>query len=625
MPFPKLISDGLEITCIVTEVDWSTKLAISHYLPGDVTEGLSNIESRRPAAEAMLLTISTKIAAEATEAQALRQTLSSLGTAWVGMPIYSDEFLGSDAATPGARIYDSQKLIDLTVPAIVARDAALIADHTYAPLIVGHITQLPAIEPINGTLALCSVTVTEDSPWDFRVGVFGATSVGFWPDLQPDWSSPPKETPIVDYEFERIGMMREQVIDRTESRTRLTTEAGFSLITKAEVASLLSFYLASRGQLRPFIAPCWFAPDGGHDWPLTDVERANPALVLDQPSAQAPDIGVFRFSDDVLKLDFTTSTIAASTVRLSQVLDEVDYQGIIKPAPQRPARIFLYRVSYDVPGQVVYRFTTCWRPLTRTDDGTYQPAPMLHEQIEGGLDLSNEGLTLNSSVFDGNPLARFASNSLEGRLWLDVYECESDPINPDGAVLRWHGTVAAAPQTGRKYTARCEWLGGLLDREGPNVRIGPACNTCFMSPRCGHSKAALARTGIIQGVDAGAYPKLYSVMWDATEQPVSDALFPTAKVEIGEGESYESRLVLGPTRINQGGGWTGLRLDRPFRRPLSELIGATITWYPECDRSLAMCKLLDPIGWRARFRGHPNIPLVNLSLPSDNAATGGKK
>ncbi len=592
MPFATLTSDGLSILCLLVDHDWKeTQFAVSHYFPDDITAGLSNRESRRPEAEALLLSVGIKIIADSDEAQDLRQTLATLGKGWVGVPLLNDQFLGADYATAGARAYAPQRFLDLTAPAIVADGDSLTAEHTYAPLVVGHITELPPIEPISGTAALCAATLTEDSPWDFRLGINATIAAGTWPEvLLPDWSTPPTQTPVHGLEFARIGLQREQTIAQEERAFVWASESSFTLADKTELATLLGFFLASRGRWTPFDGSLGFTPG--------------------TPTAEAPNVTKLRFADRTLKIFFASSQVATARVKFQQVPWEI--VGTAGETPQQPARIFLYQITYGVPGPVLFRFTNCWRPLTRTDDGTYAPAPMQHEAIDGGLDLQGEDITLNSFLFDGNPLAMFNPNILEGRLWLRAFEIETDPIDADEAVLKWFGSIAKAPQTGRAFAAECQWLGGLLDREVPNVRFGPMCNTFFLSSRCGHLKSTWAKTGTLSSSSE-------NTIFIATADAAAANTYAPGKIEVGAGLTYESRVIVAST---PGTGGQELTLDRPLRQAATD---QDITYYRICDRTVARCKELDPTGWKGRFRGHPNTPQVNLSLPQAADTPAGKK
>lgn len=603
MPVSTLTSDGLSIVCLLFEHDWNTEFTVSHFFPTDIAEGLSGRESRRPEAEELLLTVGVRIWAEDDEAQALRLVLATLGKGWVGVPILADQFLGADLLAAGARIYAAQRYIDLTSPAIITADDIPVSDHVYAPLVVGHITEVPAIEPAAGGLALCGLTLTEDSSWIFRIGINATVSeTTIFPTptdsgptkLVPDWTSPPTQQPVHGLSFERIGHQREQTIAGEERALVWTCQADFTLTDKTEIARLLGFFRKQRGSWGSFPAPLWFTP-GTPDVP-----------------GYAPHDTTVRFTERTLKLSFATPQVATAQVGFTQVPWEI--AGVAGETPKQPARIYLYQITYDVPSPVVWRFTNGWRPLARTDDGTYTPAPMEHESIDGGLDLANEKLTLNSFLFEGNPLDLFNPSVLEGRMWLRIYAIETDPIDPNAATLVWYGSIAAAPQTGRKYAAECQWLGGITDLEIPNVRVGPMCNTHFLSVPCGHRKEDWAKAGTLSS-------KSGNVVVIAASDAAAANTYAPGKLEVGAGLTFESRFVTASTPVVGG---QQLTLDRPLRQAVT-VPGQAVTYYRTCDRSVATCKALDPTGWKARFRGHPNLSQVALSLPTQSSAPSGKK
>lgn len=591
MPFVTLQSEGLSIVCFLVEHDWETKFSVSHYFPAAITAGLTNREERVPQAEAMLLTVGVDILAEAEEAQALRETFATLGKSWVGVPILADAFLGADSANPEYRIYAPQKLLDLTAPAIVPATATLVPDHEYAPLVVGHVTELPDLNPLSGNLAVCPMTLTEDSPWAFRVGAFTAVSPGTWPDiLIPDWSSAPTQTPVSGLEFGRIGLLREQTIAHEEMAFQWTVESTFGLSGKREISTLVAFFASSRGPYLPFDASLWFTPG--------------------EATATAPHASKVRFGDATLKLEFTTSCEAEAKIKFIQLPWEI--LGTAGETPQRPPRIFLYQFTYDVPGPVYWRYTNCWRPLSRSGDGVYESRPFDHSSLTGGLDLQAEDVKLDSFLFEGSPFALFNPDVLEGKLWLKVFEIASDPINPDAAELVWTGTIVAAPQTGRKIEAEGKWLGGILEQEFPNVRVGPLCNTCFLSSRCKHLKADWAQYGTLAAANGA---KVVVANGDVSAANT----YAPGKLELGVGLSYEGRLIVSSRPVADG---QELTLDFGLRQAP---YGQQVTYYRSCDRTVARCKELDPTGWKRRFRGHPNVPTKNLSLPSTNDTATGKK
>lgn len=212
--------------------------------------------------------------------------------------------------------------------------------------------------------------------------------------------------------------------------------------------------------------------------------------------------------------------------------------------------------------------------------------------------------SINARLFD--------PNVLEGVLWLRVYALDSWPLDPDAATLLWYGSIAAAPQTGRKFSAECLWLGGILDREVPAVRYGPNCNTWMFSRRCGHLKADFAQAGTLSESDGNTIVVTCS---DAA----AENFYAPGRIELGGGLAYESRMIVASVAVAGGQRFT---LSQPLRQAAAD---QAITFYQTCDRTKASCKALDPTGWKGRFRGHPNAPQINLSLPQGTASAGGKK
>jgi hypothetical protein len=588
LSFPILYSDSLSIICLLTPADWSMDVSVSHLFAARVTSGLSDREDRVPEAEQMLLTAFCGISAEGSEAQALRNMLATLGTGWVGYPLWMDQFSGDSAP----KCYAAQRIIDLTAPAILAAGATLDSSHTYAPLLVGHITELPPIRPSDGDdAATCEFTVTEDSPWDFRIGPAVSMEIGTWPTaLSPDWSDAPVETPVRELEFERIGYLRQQVIGQQERALRWTSKAGFTMLSGEEIGTLIGFYSACRGPWKPFDSAFWYTPG--------------------DPTQNAPHSSMVRFDDEALVISYVDTESATAEIKLIEVPWEI--AGVSGETPQQPPRLYLYRFTYAIPEPVTFRFTNCWRPMTVTGDGIYTPAPMEHEDMNSGLTLTTEDVTLNSFESPGNPLAMFNPNVLEGKLELRIYEIETEPIDPDQQKLVWAGTVTRAPKTGRRYSAEGKFLGGLIDREGPMVRIGPSCNTDFCSNECGHDLAAFKKIGTL----ATASGTTVVVSADDTE---TENTYAPGCICVGTGLAWETRTVIASAPVTGGQQFT---LDRPLRQAAS---GQTVTYYRICDRSVAVCKALDPDGWKARFRGHPNLPVYSLSLPTAESSNSGKK
>lgn len=587
MPVSSLSFGGLTISCLLFPHEWSVAQSLVHRFPGEIEQGLSGREGRRPDDEALRHTAKISLVLSDADAHDFRQALATIGTGWFGVPIWSDRLLGSAWAT---RVYDPQVIVDLTTPALVAGGSGLTGTDLYAPLLVGHIDTLPDIAALTDGTCELSFTLTEDSPWAFRVGVRTSASAGTWPaTLTPNWLSNPIDRPTQGLTFQSIGEQRERAIEDQEVAFRWAQDADFLLADRTALGTLLAFFVASQGGRQPFTAPWWFKPG--------------------TPTAEAPASTTARFAVDSLQLDFDTDSVATCKIRFLQVPWEIS--GVGGETPVQPARIFLYRFTHNLPTPQITRFTNWVRTLTRSADGDYLPAPMKHAEINEGIALAAEEITLDSFIFSGNPLTLFVPFILEAALILEVFEVENDPINPDGATLRWTGEVKKAQQTGRKITATASFLGGLPARQVPGVYIGTTCNTSLFSTRCGLTAATFKKTGTLTS-KSGLTLVVATGATDAAD------VFAHGWVEVGSGATFERRGILNST---PGSGTQTLVIDWPLRQAAS---GQAVAFYPGCDLTAATCTA--KFSNFARFRGHPNLPQVNLSLPSATPpTTGGKK
>lgn len=588
MSIVTLTSDGLDIACVKFLHDWSVKLSINYRFPGELTSGLSGREERRPGDEALRLTAGVRLSLEPAEADALRQFFATVGKGWIGIPLWNDVMTGAEWAA-GQAIHAPQRLLDLTGDVIVEASAGLEPENLYAPLLVGHIDELPTLELFDDTRADVAFTLFEDSPWAFRIGINSAGTAGLWPSaLVPDWTSPPRDVPAHGLTFAPLGEGRERTIDGEERAFRWSQDAEFWLNGRGEVRTLLAFFLASQGQRQPFVAPWWFKPGTA--------------------TAETPHSTTVRFAADSLALDYFTDADATVRVGVTQLPWEI--AGVDGEVPVQPSRIFLYKLTYALPAPVTYRFTNCWRPLTRAADGTYEPRPFKHRELTGTLDLKGNQISIDSFLFASNPLALFHPNIREGRLYLTIYEIETDPINADSATVKWFGEIRSARVTGRKVDAAGVFVGQILNRQLPNVLIGPRCNTRLFSPKCGLDRATFLRTGTFD-VSSGLTIDVTTAATDAANT------FAHGEIEIGTGAAWEVRTILTSAPISGGQRFT---IDWPVRQAAA---GQDVAFVRGCDLSAATCTAL---GNFERFRGHPNRPTTNFSLPAmQTAGAPGKK
>jgi hypothetical protein len=590
MPISNLSSDGINIACLLLSHEWSVRLSVSHRFAGNVTAGVSDREERRPEDEALRLGAAIHLQLPKADGDALRQRLATLGKTFVGVPLWMDALtIDAEGAVWPSRIYAAERLINLTTPAIVAKDAILTPGEVYAPLLVGHIDELPPITALDEENCELTFSLTEDSGWTFRVGINATDVPGVWPpSLVPDWFTSPVDQPLHGLEFLQIGEQRERSIEGEERPFRWEQTGEFWFKSRAEVRSILAFFVACEGPRQEFTAPVWFKPG--------------------EATAETPHSTKMRFKGDVLTLDYFDDADATARVELTQLPWEI--AGVEGETPKQPARIFLYQFTYSLPVPVMWRFTNWPRPLVRPGDGTYAPAPIKHRETTGTLDLRGNELALDSFIFADNPLKLYHPDIREGRIWLQLLEVESDPINPATATVKWFGEIRSVKTTGRKLEASGLFIGQILERQLPNVILGESCNTRLFSRRCGLVRADYAKLGTLTS-NAGLVLEIATAAVDAA------GAFAFGDIEVGSGATWELRSIVNSVPIVGG---QRITVDYPVRQAA---VGQGVNFARGCDLKEATCKAL---GNFERNAGHPRRPKTNLSIPAQAAASApGKK
>ncbi len=576
MPILNLTSDGLDIAVLAFPHEWSQAFSLTHSLPCSVTRRQSGREGRRPKSEAIRFTAEVRLVLAGDDAQACRQMLATLGDGWVGLPLWVDARTGADWAD---RLYDAQRLIDLTAGAIVAHDSTLDDEHTYAPLLVGHFEgELPELPADSDQQVSFQFTVLEDSPYTFRVGINGEGEAGEFPaTLKPDWVDTLRQQAQHGLEFGGIAEIRERTIEGQEMAFRWAQAARFTL-DREGVRALLAFFVASEGLRRSFTTPLWFAPGTA--------------------SAEAPHTTTCRLATDALTINFLSSDIGSCELGMVQTPWEIE--GVEGETPEQPPRVFFYKFTYALPEPQIYRFTNWERELSRTADGTYIPAPMRHRDIRETLDLKDNAVALESFYFDGNPLQLWRPDRIEAPLLLSIYETETWPIDPDAAVLRWTGEVKRPSYIGKRIDAQGLFLRGILDRQLPRILASRKCQVEIFSAPCGLNRAALTQAGTFENATGCVLE-----IGGESSSPADTYVYGT--IEIGSGLTWEQRGIIASEPIDGG---QRITVDWPVRQAAT---GQAVAMVRGCNRDWDTCKGL---GNQARFRGIPNLPQVNLSLPT---------
>jgi hypothetical protein len=588
MPIADLNFLGLDIRCLLSPHEWSTNFVLIPRFPSDVTAGETDREGRRAEDEALRFNVQLHLLTMDADAQALRVAKATLGTGWVGVPVWPDRQLG---ATWADRALDPQVLIDLTAVALVAHDAVLDPTHTYAPLLVGHVDTFGETSVLTRGMGDEKLVITGDAPWEFRIGVNAVVASGTFPEsLAPSWVSEPIERALQGVTFEQIGEQRVRMAENVEKPFKWAQDAEFLLASRADLRTFLGFFLASQGPRKNFDQPWWFTPGDA--------------------TPEAPATTKARFASESVELQFETDSVARVVIQVVQVPWEI--VGVGGETPPQPPRVYYYKLTHRVPTPQIWRFTNWPRALTRAGDGDYVPSSFKHQEISEGIDFYAEEVTIDSFVFDGNPLNLLVPFQLEGPLDLEIWEGETDPIDPDAATLRWTGEIKRAQQVGRRITAIATFLGGLPSLELPPFRICTTCNTNLFEPACGLLAADYEQAGTLTA-------KVGMVLTITTAAANAADYFANGWIEMGAGATFERRNIIASSPVAGG---QQLVIDWPLRQAAA---AQAVRFWPGCSLTKANCQLFAG-NWKTRFLAYPNLPQVNLSLPSFSMpGSGGKK
>jgi hypothetical protein len=571
--FPIVTHNGNQVALLLAPPNMGDGYSITYTVATSLDEGLSGRESRRVRHEAPRLEQTTAYTLEAAQADAWRKMLPILGTAYVGVPLWCDYLLGSQWAD---RIHDAQFLVRFSNSSIIAATDALLANEYYAPLLLGRLKDPPAGAALNEQVLEFSLTVREDSPWEYRIGPKDTVSNTTFPaNLAPDWTDV-QDKWVDGIELDAIGDGRVSTIDGEEKAPKWGQVAAFTLGSRSEIRTMVGFFSAARGRWAAFTAPVWFRPGTS--------------------TANTPYTTKARLASDSLTLNFEAGNVAATQISLWQVPWEINIPA--GEVPQQAARAFLYKFTYDLPTPEVTRWTSYEKPLTRTADGTYAPARIEHEGLKYGLNLDGGSVQLTTDRFAGNPLLRFVPFNAEARLLLEIRE--GSPDAPDAATVVWTGEITEATGTGKRIKATGDVFGALFERKFPRFLMQQGCNVTLFSTACGVNKATYQVTGTL----ASSIGNVLTVTCGSTQ---AANYYARGEVWIGSGSTLERRMILDST---PGTGTQELTVDRPLA--VNGAGGMAAVFWPGCDGQYSTCSA--KFNNKARFRGHPFMPRDNPAL-----------
>lgn len=599
---------GADLVLFMPDPNWKFAIEVIHRKETRTDAGKTGRENRWPRRYTMLHEISATWSLPQAETAALETQLADLSVptagdrVFFGMPMFMDQLAPASWAQ---RIYDAQWVLnyDETGYAIYAANAipAEPVRRWLAPLLVGRLQQRPVLQAKTNLRAQCSLRLLEKSPHDYRVApaAEGVVSAN-WPAALADrdnWRELPQSSTEEIMEYEEIGDGRMEAADGQEGTTRRTQQFLVTLKTRAQIRTLLNFFLARKGSVQSFTVPWLLQP--GADTPET------------------PHATRARFATDELRLLYKNDGLADAKISLVQLPWEIE--GVAGETPEQAPDAYFYRLTMDVPGgPLQWRYTNWETDLARAGDGTYKgdvEGWWEHDKITQTIDLSDDAVNLTSWLFEGNPLIRVVQRLVDVPIGIEIFK--GNPADPDAAVKVYEGEIEAVSIKSRKLSATTMVLGGRLTAKVPNFFFGPECNHEFCGAGCLLDTEDWTFTGTIESVSGN------EVTLVVTSNPpgatLDDDWFAKGWMSKGAGETYELKQIVRSLPLSGG------RQKLTLQRPLTEYTGGEVcTFMPYCGGTKGECQ--DKFGNYINFGGHPFISDRNLSIPRrETTPTAGKK
>ncbi len=540
----------------------------------------------------------------------------------------------------------------------------------------------PKFSAETDTLLSGKIKFTEDSPYARRLNPFpgdiptvGAgvpefSTLPLW-NIQPQWSQVLDHTEV-DILAKLIGLGRETVKYDAGNPTARGLEMEFFQDTRDGIASITRFFVDRRATTRPFMMPTFLGamvltqdlPIGGSPNLITieasrysdgdyaghpgapfvalvdpagvDPQRINAVDGGNLTTAHAISIAHAKIETKIgpllyvvfaeAKLSLIYDTDGQATTRIKVIEQPTEYAS---PQADLPERAKLYRVIEQVDVDVVRGLYTSYEKALVYNGQTYPPGPFEHKTVTADLKLGDklDFVTWDFSEISGvaaaNPVRKIVDGTLEGILWMDVFDVNA--LNPDDgtAFNEISGEVVGMDTTGKEWKGSLDPFGRFLDGDAPHFYWQKVCNVPLFSPHCAFGRPTMRED--FKSLGTIAAKTVNTVDLD----PVSGHPDPTAKdtdyfasggwLEGGTGLTFERRTVTHSETISG-------KLRLSFGRALLwQNIGDQLSFWPGCNGAVDTCRLVfDNL---LNFRGHPYRPIKNPSadIGAVQQSSGGKK
>ncbi len=588
MLFPLATVSGYQFRLLLIKPDHQPEagrpIQIAHQLDTMIGEGRTTIEERRPARRAMLLSQTCTLMLRGNGADDWRKGLAALGTRPVGMPLWVDALAPAQWAS---RLYDSLKIVGWNPDTgdFAIYDGPNLPGSLdfpiYAPLLVGRWKERPAAEARTSNYGHVAVTLTEASPWAYRIRPHTqGNSWAAWPDFAPSVKD------ASDYGLETIHLApaREPALDRVNAAPRWRQESRFTFPDRLAIRQALTWFEAKSGALNAWSPlPAWFQPGA-------DTEAT-------------PSNYTARFASDTLTLTFLAGHVAQANIGF--------IQEIYTPsrAQALAGEFYLYQLKYQHDTGNPEYFTDCDEPLV-LPEGTYSPRQVAHQEIRRSLKPQDDKASISLAYAAGSLADDWLRGRLFGWVLLTIWKCDpDDPAGTRGAPL-YTGFVANVRPNGNTLTLEASLFGRLLKERAPGDVFGPQCSTYVFSSRCALDETTHRSSGTAATADLSADGRTLTVHgvtgWgDHGTGTYDDNWFAQGLLRTG---TNRLRIVVTILESTTSAGNLVLKLARPlWPDMLSGGGGQAVQLVPGCGRQYETdCG--DKFANQDNFRGMPFIP-----------------
>lgn len=582
---------GQEVTLLRFPQNWASSAKVDIVAEAQIDESETGEEDRRPTDSGGRLYVHLSFEAEGEAAQEAREFFASYDRGLVAVPIWAD--MRTAAAYLATRYFKPAYVMNfdsenLDTQAIYS--GTLPGSMPYASCVSLHFGRLAKVDPVRWEddkreRGGFRIVIDADAPDSYRVGAVDEVFVASWPS-ELNYAESVTESFKIGVTGVGYGQGPRAATDNQEKAFRYGRRFDLALV-KGQVRDFVSHFMGAHGPVEAFSAPSFFAPG-----------VATP---------ETPHGTVVRFSEERVRLDFTDTELARSSVGFVQVPWEINPDRVYVQG----RRVFLYKICYKLP-EPQFTYWVAAAESVFVDGQTYVHGFVEEARIKRSLrDFAAMTQRVSSHAGPENPFMVHVLGEAEAPIEVDVYTV--DPNNLTTSLKhKYKGEVVFAKAKGRQVETTLKVAGGVLEHNIGEYGYSVSCKAPLFSEACGVSKAAFKANGAI--VSQGG-----NVLRVSSGSAPGSGYFGRGTIEVGSGANWQKRSI--EDSVKEGGGVQALTLDRPFR---SVSDGQAVVFYPGCDYSRSMCH--EKFNNADKQPAHPHMPEENITLKSfDQDYGGGKK